>query len=50
MQHPSVANILRNRGFGYEADRMDELTAAFEQANQKEKEKRDDRQRPYRAR
>jgi hypothetical protein len=32
MKHPSVAQILRRRGFGFEADRVNELTAAFEQA------------------
>jgi hypothetical protein len=34
MQHPSVARILRNRGFGYEADKLDELTAAYQQATE----------------
>jgi hypothetical protein len=43
MQHPSLAQILRRRGFGYEADRMDEFTAAFEQAKEQEKEIRLDR-------
>ena len=37
MKHLAVAQILRKRGFGYEADRMDELTTAFEQAIQNEK-------------
>ena len=41
MKHPSVAHILRRRGFGYEADRVDELTTACEQAQQKEKETKD---------
>jgi hypothetical protein len=41
MKHPSAAEILRRRGFGYEADRMDELTTAFEQATEQEKEKKD---------
>ena len=50
MKHPSVAQILRKRGFGYEADRMDELTTAFEQAIQNEKEKKDVRQHARRAR
>jgi DNA phosphorothioation-dependent restriction protein DptG len=31
MRHPSVAQILRRRGFGYEADRMDELVTAFDE-------------------
>lgn len=31
LRHPSVAEILRRRGFKYEADRMDELFAAFEE-------------------
>jgi hypothetical protein len=50
MKHPSVAQILRKRGFGYEADRMDELTTAFEQAIQNDKEKKDARERSHRAR
>ena len=41
MKHPSVAQILRRRGFGFEADRVDELTAAFEQAKTQEQEKQD---------
>jgi len=50
MQHPSVARILRKRGFGYKADRMDELTTAFGQAQQKEKEIRDGKRNARRAR
>jgi hypothetical protein len=47
MQHPSVAHILRVRGFAYEADRIDELTTAFEQ----EKEETNDvKRRPHRTR
>ena len=49
MEHPSVADILHHRGYRYEADRMDELTTAFEQAIQNEKEKKDARQRPHSA-
>ena len=41
MKYPSVAKLLRGYGFGVEAGRMDELTAAFEQAQQKEKERKD---------
>ncbi len=33
LRHPSVAQILRKRGFGYEADMIDELMAAFDEAN-----------------
>lgn len=31
LQYPSVAEILRKRGFGYEADGIDELIAAFDE-------------------
>jgi len=31
LRYPSVADILRRRGFNYEADRMDELLAAFDE-------------------
>ena len=31
LRHPSVAEILRRRGFEYEADRIDELVAAFDE-------------------
>ena len=31
LRHPSVGEILRKRGFGYEADRIDELIAAFDE-------------------
>jgi hypothetical protein len=41
MQHPSVAQLLRKRGFGFEADRVDELNAAFDQAKSQEQEKKD---------
>jgi hypothetical protein len=41
MKHPSVAQLLRKRGFGFEADRVDELTAAFDQAKSQEQEKKD---------
>jgi hypothetical protein len=34
LRYPSMAEILRKRGFGYEADRMDELTAAFDEMAQ----------------
>jgi hypothetical protein len=50
MKHPSVANLLRKRGFGYEADRMEQLTTAFEEATQKEQEKKHVRERPHCAR
>jgi len=30
LRYPSIAEILRRRGFNYEADRMDELIAAFD--------------------
>jgi hypothetical protein len=36
MQHPSVAAILRRSGFGYEAGKLDELTAAYQQATERE--------------
>jgi len=39
MQHPSVSRILRNRGFGYEADKLDELTAAYQQATEIQEKK-----------
>jgi hypothetical protein len=50
MQHPSLAQLLRRRGFRYEADRIDEFTAAFEQASEKEKETKDVRKRTHRTR
>lgn len=50
MKHPSVAEILRKRGFGYEADRMDELTNAFDQAQEKDKEKQDGKRNAHRTR
>ena len=39
MQHPSVAAILRRRGFGYEAGKLDELAAAYQQATEREETK-----------
>jgi len=50
MKHPSLARILGNRGFGYEADRMDELTNAFDQAQRKEKENKDGKRNAHRTR
>lgn len=50
MKHPSVAQILRNRRFGFEADRMDELTAAFEQAKTQEQEKKNGNRNTHRPR
>jgi hypothetical protein len=49
MQHPSLARILRNRGFGYEADKLDELAAAHQQATENE-EKRNGNRNARRAR
>ena len=43
MQHPSVASILRRRGFGYEAGKLDELTAAYQQATKTEEKKNGNR-------
>jgi hypothetical protein len=40
--HPSVAQILRRRGFGYEAGRMDELVAAFDEVDKVSKEREED--------
>jgi hypothetical protein len=34
LRHPSVAEILKRRGFGYEADRMDELLSAFDETEE----------------
>ena len=31
LRHPSIAEILRKRGFGYEAGHVDELVAAFDE-------------------
>ena len=50
MKHPSFAEILRRGAYGYEADRMDELTNAFDQAQQKEKEKKDGKRNTHRTR
>jgi hypothetical protein len=36
MRYPSIAKLLRKRGFGYEAQRMDELVAAFDQMKEGE--------------
>ena len=44
MQNPPIAGLLRKLGYSYEADRMDELTDAIKQANDRE-EKRNGRNR-----
>jgi hypothetical protein len=31
LRHPSIAEILRKRGFGHEGAQMDELVAAFDE-------------------
>ena len=31
LRHPSVAKILRAKGYNYEADRLEELVAAFDE-------------------
>ena len=31
LRYPSVGEILRRRGFEYEAERMDEMVAAFDE-------------------
>jgi hypothetical protein len=49
MKHPSVADLLRNRGFAYEADRVDELTSAFQYFTETQ-EKKDVRKHVNRAR
>ena len=38
MKHPTLAKILRRRGFGYEADRVDDLITAFEECKRLEEE------------
>lgn len=35
MKYPSVSEILRKRGFRYEAQAIDDLIAAFEESNGK---------------
>lgn len=49
MEHPSVAGLLRRNGYGYEADRMDELSEAMRDAREKE-EKTNARKRTHRPR
>jgi hypothetical protein len=39
MKHPTLAKILRRRGFGYGADRVDDLITALEEAKRLEEEK-----------
>ena len=39
LKHPTLAKILRPSGFGYEADRVDDLITAFEEAKRHEEEK-----------
>ena len=36
LRHPSVGDILRKRGFVYEAAQMDELVAAFDEMTKDE--------------
>ena len=49
MEHPSVAGLLRKNGYNYEADRMDELSAAMKDAKEKQ-EKRNAGKRTHRPR
>jgi predicted GNAT family acetyltransferase len=37
MKHPSVADILKKRGFGYEAGIVEEIVSAFEESQSKAK-------------
>jgi len=50
MKHPSVAETPRKSEYGYEADRMDELTNSFDQAQQKDKEEKDGKRNAHRTR